>query len=261
MNRLFSSLFVQRPNTQNSRASASRNRSVRFQVEPLEGRQLMAVLPPGPNPPAVTATVMNDITAYVNAGLKVSAANERLAETYFNDAYDLAQQTRYPFGFVEAAFGWSTLPAGTSGYPGTVASNYYAQAIGQANFWIDPLEGTGSGADYAWGANQLQIVINSSGPLIRNLEGSEQTQGSWKAIDSAAVSYQNYLSNMEAQAIPPIAAGTWSVNILGTTMQFTLNQNVGYAAGRFVNGSGDTGNIEQAQIMLSEITGSGAVSR
>jgi hypothetical protein len=229
MIRFFSSLFSDRHNSSKRRVRAARCRSVRYQVESLEVRELMAVVPAGATP-AVVSTNHNTILWYVFEGFQERTSNENLAITYFNDAAKLADQAHDPMGLEDIALGWSTLPAGSDGYPGTVAVNFFSQAIGAAEYWLDPQEGAGSGADYAWGSNQLQSVITAGGPLAANLIAASET-GAASTVTWLAENNQAWLSNMTDQIIPPIAAGQWEANVGGVNVTFTLNQYVAYASG------------------------------
>jgi hypothetical protein len=241
MTRLFASLFAARRGSREARSAAPPRRRVRLRIEPLEGRDLMAIVPLGPTPTAV-ATTIGTISTLVETGIAEAPRNENLAITYFNLAASLAQRTHNPTGLLAVAAGWTFLPPGTSDFPGTVAVNFYSQAIAAAQYWISPQEGPGSGSDYAWGCGAMQQVINFAGALEGALSASNASTVAWSAETN-----QVALSNMTDQEVPPIAGGTWSAYFGGVYVTYTLNQYVGYASGPC------TWNGQQAEITQAHI--------
>ena len=247
MNRLFSSLFADRRNSQKTRATATRKRSGCFQVETLEGRQLLAsiFIPAGQTPPTVAA-VHNAVLTDVYNGYLERNSNENGAITLYNEAAGLAGNAHDPLGLEDVALGWANLPA--SSWTGWAADNFVVQAIAAAQYWVSPLEGQGSGTDYAWGCSQYQAVLNQSRAVSNTLRWAGSVNNSdANSIDWLAENNQNYLLNMTEQFAPPLAAGSWQVNIGGVNVSYTLTQYVGYAYGQ-ITANGRVGKITETSI-------------
>jgi hypothetical protein len=123
---------------------------------------------------------------------------------------------------------------GRSGYSGTASANFFSQALGAAYYWMEPDQGTGSGADYAWGSNQLTRVIDEalgSGGIVERLNGAESTRGTAEGVQALAENANGYASTLDDMAVPPIAGGTWQVNIGGDNITYTITQsNDGFRA-------------------------------
>jgi hypothetical protein len=229
MNRLFSSLFAGRNNSPVYRASASRKRSVFAQVEGLEQRWLPAVLAPGTAPAVVTSSESGprgseNLIARASRDVR---RDETLAVTLLNDAAKLADDAHDPIALAQIAIEWARMKPGRSGYSGTTSANFFSQALGAAYYWMEPDQGSGSGADYARGSNQLTGVINQalgSGGIVEILSGAESTRDTAEGVQALAENASNYASTLDDMAVPPIAGGTWQVNIGGDDITFTITQ-------------------------------------
>jgi len=164
------------------------------------------------------------------------------AESYWNEAYDKAIDTRNVQGELEVANAW----AGLAGN-GWVASREYAQALGDAYYWAYPDYGTGSGSNWRYGYDEVAAVINDAGPLERALSGNSDNAGDVESIQANAVNAYNtsYLTLTQAleQNQPPVMGGTWSANIGGVTVAFTINQYSGASTGTFSTSLGTSGTV------------------
>lgn len=247
MKRFLSSLFAGRRDSDKSRTSTSRKRIARVQVEPLEGRELMSVVPAG-GTPTVVANVHNQILTDVNTGYQYRNSNEGVAIAWYNAAAVLAGAVHDPLGLEDVSIGWANLPARSDGSTGWGAENFYVQAIAAAAYWYNPTEGAGSGTDYAWGTFQLQQVINQANNVSNTLLWTGAVNRSYASgIVWLAENNQIYLNNMTDQFAPPLAAGSWQLNVGGVTLSYTLTQYVGYAYGQ-ISGNGRQGTITETAI-------------
>jgi hypothetical protein len=242
MYRLFSSLFANRtPRSQRRRSPA---RSAGLRLEPLEGRELPAVIAAGEVPQNV-ARNQAAINTFLGDGDRARAAgNEALAVTYYNDAAKTAFDFHNPTASFQLAQRWAALGGS---YYSSVAATYYSYAVGECYYWMEPNQGTGSGTDYAYGYHQLKdSVIRSAGTLERELGSTSSPAESVRNLAENAASYVSLLDEAQQYA-PPMAGGTWQVNIGGVEFTYTITQHVGYAAGK-ITGGGRTGSIDYTNI-------------
>jgi hypothetical protein len=242
MKRLLSSLFADRRNSHSGRTSANRNRKAQISVEALEGRQLLALLT-SPIPASAHAQIMWQIAV----GDSVKQSNEGLAISWYNAAWDEAEEYHDPEGMFHIAASWASLPGGSDDWTGWAAENDYSQAIALATYWFDPLEGPGSGADYAFGAAWWGAVIENGQSLANGVNSSGGVSPNSYADGILWLSQNNAIAwqNMIAQSVPPIAAGTWQLNVGGTNISFGLTQYVGLVTGSVYDGvNGRSGDFQ-----------------
>jgi len=212
-----------------------RQNQARLRVETLEGREVPAVLT-AVRPPASVARPDDDIVKLIRSAAAVAGTNESQAISDLSQAWSLASEAESPVRLAQIAAQWSALPAAASGYNGFIVDNFYSQAVSACYYWMAPLYGGASGTDYAYGIQELRVVINEAGALARELEMQEPNAPYARYVTGTSENAAAYLEQLDERNIPPIAGGTWQVNIGGVEVTYTLTQNVGYASGKITDG-------------------------
>jgi hypothetical protein len=236
------------PFTKSSKTNRHRGRQhqARLRVETLEGREVPAVLTPVAAPASVGRTDAQ-IGQLIASAARVFRTNESLALSDLGQAWSLASKAENPGRLEQLAAEWSVLPAAASGYNGYNADVYYNQAIGACYYWMAPEYGTGSGTDYAYGIEELRAVIGAGAGLAGELGRQAPNAPYARYVTGSSNSAAGYLYQLDARTIPPIAGGTWQVNIGGVSVTYTLTQNVGYASGKITDDH-RTGTITETSI-------------
>jgi hypothetical protein len=236
------------PFTKSSKNNRNRGRQskARLRVETLEGREVPAVLT-AVGAPGLVARTDKAIVDLLNKEAADAGTNESLAISELSEAWSLASQTENPVRLAQIAARWSALPAAASGYNGFITDNFYGQAVSACYYWMAPLYGGESGTDYAYGIQELRVVIGEAGALAANLERQEPNALYAPYVTGTGENAAAYLEKLDARSIPPIAGGTWQVNVGGVNVTYTLTQNVGYASGKITDGH-RTGTITETSI-------------